>query len=158
MNKAVGTAAMLQEKLNHYWLTEPEDVIKLRKGGVLGAYYHPSTAIFYAESETREMVDYLWYMMKMVEQDKLSYGDGKVAICTMVDLKQDKWIRWYGMEVIPPIMKQAVLGMQSAENKAEFLAILEILQIFIGKINFWLDRVIPWMTIASVMDWELEGK
>ncbi len=158
MSKATATAAMLQEKLNHYWLTEPEDVVKLRKGGVLGAYYHPSTAVLYAESETREMVDYLWYMLKIIEQDKLDYCAGKVAVCTMVDLKQDKWIRWYGMEALPPIMKEAVLGMQSAESKAEFLAILEILQILIGKINFWLDRVIPWMTVASVLDWTLEGK
>lgn len=55
-------------------------------------------------------------------------------------------------------MKEAVLGMQSAETKEEFLAILETLQIFIGKFNFWLDRAIPWMTLASVFDWTLQGK
>ena len=158
MSKAVAVAKMLKEKLDQCWLTEPEDVTKLRKGGVQGAYKHISCAILYSEGETREMVDYLWYIMKLVEQNKLDLSAGKVAVCTMVDLKQDKWTRWYGMEKLPPIMKEAVLGMQSAETKQEFLDIVEILQILIGKINFWLDRTIPWMTVSSVVDWTLEGK
>lgn len=158
MGKAAEAAKMLGDELKEYWLNEPEDVRKLKNGGVQGAYYHISTAILYAESETREMVDYLWYMMKLTEQGKLDLASAKTAVCTMVDLKQDKWTRWYKLEKVPAVMKEAVIGMQSAEIKEEFLAILETLQIFIGKFNFWLDSTIPWMTLSSVFDWTLQGK
>jgi hypothetical protein len=148
----------VKEKLEEYWLTEPPDVRKLKAGGVQGAYYHISTAIIYSESETREMVDYLWYVKKLIEKDELDLNAAKATVCTFIDLKQDKWTRWYGFEDLPPIMKKVVLGLQSAETKGEFLDILETFQIFIGKFNFWLDNLIPWMTVASVVDWMLEDK
>lgn len=158
MSKATEVAGMLDAKLKEYWLNEPEDVTMLRAGGVQGAYRHISTAVVYCESETREMVDYLWYMMNLVKQDKIDLNAAKTVVCTMIDAKQDKWTRWYGLKKFPPVLKESVLGMQSAKSKEEFYAILEVLQILVGKFNFWLDRVIPWMTIASVFDWTLQDK
>ena len=91
-------------------------------------------------------------------QNWFGFSSFKNVVCTMVDLKQDKWTRWYALKKFPPILKESVLGMQCSETKEEFYAILEVLQILIGKFNFWIDRVIPWMTISSVFDWTLQGK
>jgi len=152
------TVEMLQKAIQDNWLLEPEDVKKLKMGGVQGAYRHISTAILYAESETREAVDYLWYIKGLLEQDKIDLNSAKVITCRILDLKQDKWIRWYGLEKVPAIIKHSILGLEKAESKEEFLSILALLQIFIGKINFWLDSAIPWLSIASVFDHILTSK
>lgn len=146
---------MLEKAIQDNWLSEPEDVKKLRMGGVQGAYRHISTAIFYAESETREMVDYLWHIKGLLEQDKIDLNSAKVITCKILDLKQDKWIHWYRFEKVPAIIKHSILGLEKTELKEDFLCIIELLQIFIGKINFWLDSAIPWLSIASVFDFIL---
>lgn len=146
---------ILQNAIKDNWLSEPEDVKKLKLGSVKGAYEHISNAILYAESETREMVEYLWYIKIMTEKEEIGFNVAKVITSKILDSKQDKWIKWYNFEKVSVIIKKAVIGINETKSKDEFLSILEPLQIFIGKINFWLDSLVPWLSIASVFDYTL---
>lgn len=152
MNKSSIVAESLNRKIREIWLKEPEEVKQLRDGKVKGAFCQISPAILYAESETREMVDYLWYFKNLVASGEIDLGAAKAVVCKVLDLKQDKWRRWYKLEEVTSVIRETILGLEAAETREEFLSALEPLQIYIGKYNFWLDNCIPWMTICFTMD------
>ena len=143
---------ILKEEIAEIWRKEPIDVRTMREGNVKGAYLNICSPILYAESETREMIDYLWNIKTLIEQDKIDLYSAKSLINKIMDFKLQKWLVWYHFRSITNIMKEVEKGIERSSNKEELLSVLSLFQIFIGKINFWLDSLIPWQNISSVFD------
>lgn len=146
----------LMEERDRIWSTEPEDVKKVKT--VRGAYYHSAPFLLYAESETRECVDYLWYLRTIVRDPKQSFEHLKPALAGILELKADKWIRWYKMEKTPALMRQAAAAIQDLQSKEEMVELLNGLLQYMNRLNFWFDTNIPWLAISSVYDWVMEGR
>lgn len=159
MNKDIQRVTeLLERKFRENWLTEPEDVKRLRIGQVQGTYRQIAGPIIYAESETREMVDYLWLLIGLVKEDKCDINSAKNTITCFLEYKLDKWSAWYKIEEIAVLFKEVILAMEKSTNKEEILSLLTPLQMFIGKVNFWLDASIPWDSLSAVFGISLSDK
>jgi len=154
--KISATVKSLVEERDRIWMTEPEDAKKIKS--IQGAYYQFAPFLLYAESETRECVDYLWNFRNLVRDPKQNVENLKPVLERMLEFKADKWIRWYKMEKIPALMRQAASAVHDVQNREEMLALVDGLLHYIGRFNFWLDSNIPWLAISSVYDWVNQGK
>lgn len=159
MNKDVKRVSeLLEKKFRENWLKEPEDVKRLRIGQVQGTYRQIASPIIYAESETREMVDYLWLLIDLIKEDKCDINSAKNTITCFLEYKLNKWSAWYKTEEITVLFKEVILAMEKSSNKEEILSLLIPLQMFIGKVNFWLDASIPWLSLSAVFEISLLDK
>lgn len=146
----------LEDERDRIWSSEPEDLKKLKT--VQGAYYHSAPIKLYAESETRECVDYLWYFRLLTRDSKQNFEHLKPVLAGMLEFKADKWIRYYKLERTPTLMRQAAAAVQDLQSREEMVELLDALLQYINRFNFWLDSTIPWLTISSVFDWVAEGR
>ncbi len=143
---------ILENAIHENWLYEPQDVKKMRIGKLRGVYNNLCSPILYAESETREMVDYLWNIKCLTEESEIDLESAKKITCKILDFKLKKWVIWYNFEIISELIKKAILGLKKSITKEEFISVLNPLSILIGKYNFWLDSLIPWQNISSIFD------
>lgn len=146
----------LEEERDRMWSSEPDDLKKLKT--IKGAYYQYSPNKLYAESETRECVDYLWNLRTLVRDPKQNFEHLKPVLSGMLEFKADKWIRWYKLEKTPALMRQAAGAVQDLQSREEMVELLNWLLQYMNRFNFWLDTTIPWLAISSVHDWVTEGK
>jgi hypothetical protein len=152
------TAAVrtLTEERDRIWMTEPEDVKKIKS--IQGAYYQYAPFLHHAESETREAVDYLWYMRTLARDPRLDIQNLKPVLSAMLEGKADKWIRWYKMEKTPVLMRLAISALADVQSREEMVALIDGVSHYVGRFNFWLDSNIPWTAVSSVYDWINYGK
>jgi len=144
----------LRDETKVVWSSEPRDVKKIREK-VLGAFRHTGPVVLYAESETREIVDYLWHLKAAAHEGSVPPQHLKVLVCRILDSKADKWRRWYKMEEIPQLMEEVSRGLRNVEKGEDLVELIEAFLLYIGRVNFWLDSAIPWLSISSVFDWDI---
>jgi len=150
--EVIRVTELLEKKFKENWYKEPEDVKRLRTGQVQGAYRQICGPILYAESETREMTDYLWLLIGSIKEDKCDINSAKNIITCFLEYKLKKWSAWYKIEEIKILFKEVILAIEKSTNKEEILSLLTPLQMFIGKVNFWLDTSIPWLSLSAVFE------
>src|SRR3990172_1566634 len=112
----------LEEERDQMWLSEPEDLKKIKT--VKGAYYQFAPIKLYAESETRECADYLWHLRVLARDPKQNFEHLKPVLAGILEYKADKWIRWYKMEKTPGLMRQAAAAVQDLQNREEMIELL----------------------------------
>ena len=98
------------------------------------------------------MVDYLWLLRGLVKEDKCDVNSAKNTITCFLEYKLKKWSAWYKIEEIKVLFKEVILAMEKSTNKEEILSLLTPLHMFIGKVNFWLDASIPWLSLSTVFE------
>lgn len=144
----------LKEETKKVWSSEPQDMKKMKEK-VVGAFEHTGPVLLYAESETREIIEYLWNLKAMALQESIPIEYLRVLVCQILDSKADKWRRWYKMKEIPELMDRVSLAFRNVEKGKDFVELIEAFLLYIGRINFWLDSTIPWLSISSVFDWAM---
>lgn len=151
-------AELLESKYREIWFKEPEDVKRLGTGQIQGAYRQTCGPILYAESETREMADYLWDLMTVIKEGRCEIDSAKNTITEILEHKLKKWSSWYKVEDIKILFKEVILAINKAESKEDLLSLLTPLQMYVGKFNFWLDAYIPWLSLSAVFENSLFDK
>ncbi len=144
----------LKEETKAIWSSEPQDIKKMKEE-VVGAFEHTGPVFLYAESETREIIEYLWNLKALAVRQSIPTEYLKTLVCNILDSKADKWRRWYKMDEIPELMDRVSLAFRNVEKEKDFVELTEAFLLYIGRINFWLDSTIPWLSISSVFDWTM---
>jgi len=148
----------LQDAIRAVWQCEPDDVRRLREQ-VVGAYRHSAPAILYAESETREIIDYLWTLRRLMKSSEVPLASLSKVILALLELKADKWGRWYKLQDVPRVLRRVADALRNFDGtEGDCLELIDLLLLYIGKFNFWLDGNIPWLAVSTVFDYELHGR
>jgi len=148
----------LQDAIRALWQGEPDDVRRLREE-VVGAYRHSAPVILYAESETREFIDYLWTLRRLMKSPEVSLASVSTIVSTLLELKADKWDRWYKLKDVPRALRGVAEALRSFEGtEEEYIELIDLLLLYIGKFNFWLDANIPWLAVSTAFDYQLHGR
>jgi hypothetical protein len=144
------TVEMLDGEFQSIWELEPLEVQTLKK--ITGAFNTTGPVLLFVESETRELMDYLWIVQVMMKEGKISDEVGKVMFQEMLRFKGMKWINWYRLHHTAKLMQDAAEALGGARNRDEIMKVVESLTRYLNKWNFWLEQTIPWANIAFVYD------
>jgi len=139
------------------WMSPHDEVEKIKNQlGTMGVY---ATTLLYAESESRELVDYLFILRQAATKGPDKVSDGLKALTKdMLEFKADKWVRWYKIEKTPNLLREVASAVEVVDTKEEYLKLISATWQYINKWNYWLDLQVPWHAITTVCDWVVLGK
>jgi hypothetical protein len=131
----------------HFFTSPPQEVKRLgRRTGSL----QPAGGVLYSEGDTRNFHEILFVMYRMIEtQKRLSKGLQN----TVMELFRYYAVRfrgWYGLDDLASQIEKSLGEMNFARRK-ECLEIIESLMTYVGRVNFWIDLLIPWYDLNEHM-------
>jgi hypothetical protein len=144
------TTRELDNEFKKVWESEPEEIRTLKK--MTGAFGATGPLLLYVESETRELVEYLWIVKTMMKEGRASHDAGKSMFQEILRFKARKFINWYRMHHTAKLMQYAADSLDNATSQDDILNVIDALSRYLSKWNFRLDHTIPWAAIAFVYD------
>lgn len=142
--------AVLDEEFKRIWESEPKEVQILKK--MVGAFDLTGPLLLYVESETRELMDYLWIVQTMMREGRLSEEVGKKMFQEILRFKAGKFINWYRIHHTAKLMQDSADALEAARSRDETLKLVDALSRYMNKWNYWVDYSIPWADIGFVYD------
>ena len=136
--------------------TEPDEVRKLLK--TMGSYEQNCTLMLYAESETRQLVDFLYCLRDAAKKEEVTLESIKAITNVVLEFYAEKFDGWYHMTYTVRLFRDAVSAVGQMVDKAEYNALLEELLLYVGKLNLWIEVKIPWYEIIGTYEWIVHGK
>ena len=129
------------------WNNRPEDIEALTKR--TGAKNQRLTPLIYAESDTRALVKCLSYLREISMTEDLDLNTLKVITSIFLQNDQSRAIRYYQMEGYAQFLEKSRAAVNEANSILEYRQVIEEVLIYAGRLNFWIDREIPWASLAS---------
>jgi hypothetical protein len=129
------------------WNNRPEDIEALKKR--TGAKNQRLTPLIYAESDTRALVKCLSYLREISMTEDLDLNTLKIITSIFLQNDQSRAIRYYRMEGYAQFLEKSRAAVNEANSILEYRQVIEEALIYSGRINFWIDREIPWASLAS---------
>jgi hypothetical protein len=146
----------IKKERKKIWLVEPNEVKKLLE--TTGTFGQTCTVVLYIESETRQMVDFLYCLREAAKQEDVTLDSLRTITRTWLDLTAAKAEGWYHLSDTLRIIKEAASALDRITTKDYYNALLEELLLYIGRLNFWIEMRIPWYEIIGTFEWIVHGK
>jgi hypothetical protein len=155
--KVVKAKDQLKKEFEAIWLSEPQEVKDLKEK-VLGPFLNHGSILLYVTRDTGEFTIYLHTLRTMALAGEVDIKSLASVTAKIVETRGDTWRRYYAMKHTCAVMQETALALRSAENKEELADLIQSLNLYITRFYYWLDETIPWASICTLIDWELEGK
>ncbi len=148
--KVVGA---LEAELEKIWSSEPDEVLRLKQDPqLLGAFNQRGSTLLYPNFETGEMQLLLFNFKLMAKSEEVSAGELGMILAKCIAAKANQWRRYYGMRETPSLIEEAALTMETLTEKAELVAVIDALNLYVGRLSFWFDAAIPWADVCAAID------
>lgn len=130
------------------WDKVPEEIyrIKKRKG-----FMQPAGSIMYAESETRKLQEILWVFKNLLKEKQITLESLKYSLKAILEHFSIRIGGWCGLTDTSTLLKNASELIRKLETNEELSNILDELMLYSGRINMWVDLLIPWNDLNKQM-------
>ena len=134
------------------WTKPPSEIRGLlkRKGTL-----QPAGHILCVESETRILHDILWTLYQAVLKNSDALTWTKPATVELLTHFSKRMWGWYQLEEASKYIASARDLAGNANTAAEYLAVMEEVMLYVGRVNMWVDLLIPWYDVNRVMKQKL---
>jgi len=146
----------IRKERKRIWLIEPDEVKRLLK--TTGTFDQTCTVVLYAESETRQMADFLYCLRDAAKREAVMLDSLRATTRNLLDLMAAKWEGSYHLSDTLRVIKEAAFALDKKMNKDDYNALVEELLLYIGRLNFWIEVHIPWYEIIGTFEWVVHGK
>jgi hypothetical protein len=144
-------AGLVKKARKRIWEKEPSEVRNLLK--VVGTYDQNCMVVLYAESETRQLVDFFHCLRGTVNRDEADLDSAMAILRSVLDLSSAKFDSWYHLNDTASLFREVASPFRKIRDKNECNVVLEELLLYIGRLNFWIDVRIPWYAIIGLYEW-----
>lgn len=111
----------------------------------------PAGHILCVESETRILHDILWTLYQPVLKNPDALKWARPAAMELLTHFSKRMLGWYQLEEISKCMASARDLISIASKAADYLAVMEETMLYVGRVNMWVDLLIPWYDINRVV-------
>lgn len=126
------------------WNKIPEEIRMMKKSfGIM----RPGGIILYAESDTRVLHEFSSVILEEISKEKKDFKLFKKILIEFLSFFYNKTLGWYELKETARIIKKYHTFFMRCEKKENFINTLKSFVLFIGRINMWLDTLIPWNDI-----------
>jgi len=146
---------LVRESRKRIWNTEPHEVKKLLK---IRSYGQNCMVVLYAESETRQLVDFLYCLKVATKREKVELESIKEITKVLLEFYASKFNGWYQMSDTANLFKEIISAIDEITDKVNFNMLLEELLLYVGRLNFWIEVKIPWYAIIGIYEWVVHKK
>lgn len=136
--------AVLHSYEEDIWLQIPEELSALcHREGIM----RPGGPILYAEADSRLFHEFLSVLRKRIAQ--ASYDPRYTIVLLRESLQYfcHKMLGWYQLERTAAVVQRYSDRLNLTMPTSELVPLLDALSLFVGRLNMWLDSLIPWNEI-----------
>ena len=146
-NKAFGIYN-IQNARKAIWVRTPEEIrrIKKRKG-----LMQPGGSIVYAESETRKLQEILWVFKNLLKEKQITIDNLKNSLKALLEHFSIRIGGLCGLTDTSTLLKNASELISRLDTSGELNNILDELMLYSGRVNMWIDLLIPWNDLNEQM-------
>jgi hypothetical protein len=128
----------------------PEDVKSLRtRTGAFG--YHAAPTIL-AMEESRAVADELWYLRELCKKDSVELKCLQEITKVIFELRSLRFENWYRMKFTAKLLRDSSKALAETANKIECKDLLEQLMLYTGRLNIWIETMVPWDAISKAFE------
>lgn len=129
------------------WYSMPSEISRLtsKRGFLL-----PAAAIIYSEGETRNLHELLWILHCAAHERRISLSSLKDFTSALLSHYHKKLDGWYDLKNLAAALKKSQDIMNHIKNREEYLSVLKELMLYVGRINMWIDLLIPWHEVNKI--------
>lgn len=145
---AMVETATIRISREQIWMKPSSEIrgIAKRKGTL-----QPAGHILCVESETRILHDMLWTFYQPVLRDSNALTWARPATVELLSHFSKRMSGWYQLEEISKGLTSARDLISSANTAADYLAVMEETMLYVGRVNMWVDLLVPWYDINRVV-------
>lgn len=130
------------------WEKVPDEIhrIKKRKG-----LMQPAGSIVYAESETRKLQEILWVFKNLLKEKQITIDNLKNSLKAILEHFSERIGGWCGLTDTSTLLKNTSELISKLDTNEELNNILDELMLYSGRVNIWIDLLIPWNDLNEQM-------
>jgi cucumopine synthase-like protein len=129
------------------WLSQPADIarLKVRKG----ARNQGASAVLYAAMKLGPLVTFLNHMRGVAREGGVDLEAMKAITEPLLDFYADTYGGFYRMTDNAEIVCMAKVALPDVKTLAEYAELTGELSSYIGRMDYWVDLLIPWANLAK---------
>ena len=124
------------------------------KAAIVFMLTRPAGPVIYAEGETRTLHELLFACYDAGVRNEVSLSCVKKFTRILLQFYGGKLKKWYGLVDIATLLEKIESNLDNVEQMEDFLNLIKELLLFVGRINMWLDLLIPWEDLNKVFKLE----
>ncbi len=132
------------------WLDEPADIARLKK--VKGARNQGASAVLYAAMKLGQLVVFLNHLREVARKGGVDLGTMKAIADPMLEFYAATYGGFYQMTDTAAMVRKAKAALSDVKTLDEFVALTGELSLYIGRMDYWVDLLIPWAEFGEVYE------
>lgn len=143
--QAVPVAKPLHTLLHQFeydiWEKLPDEILELiERPGIM----RPVGPLLHAEADTHLFHEYLATSIRVLPADNEALKQFNMIFAHHLCDFHEKMASWYLLPQTAGVIKSYIEQLSQAGGRQSFTTLLENLMLFVGRLNYWLDALIPW--------------
>ena len=130
------------------WEKVPEEIDRMKKRKGL---MQPAGSIVYAESETRKLQEILWVFKNLLKEKQITIDNLKNSLKAFLEHFSVRIGGWCGLKDTSTQLKNTSELISKLETSEELNNVLDELMLYSGRLNMWIDLLIPWDDLNEQM-------
>ena len=133
------------------WLDEPADInrLEVRRKGPRNQGASP---LLYADMKLWELVVFLNHLRGFAREGKVDLETMKVITEGVLESFAKQYGNWFEITDTAEVVRQAKGALQAVKTLEEYAALVEELALYVGRVEYWVDLLIPWAKFGEVFE------
>ena len=132
------------------WLDEPADITRLRTRK--GARNQGASAVIYAAMKLGQLVTFLNHLREVARKDGVDLETMKAVAAPLLEFYANTYGGFYQMTDTATVVRLAKAALQDVKSLEEYVALTGELSLYIGRMDYWVDLLIPWAKFGEVYE------
>jgi hypothetical protein len=130
------------------WQTVPSEILHLgKKAGIM----RPAGPVIYAEMDSHVFHEYLSAMNEQISTGVTDFSTFKEHLINFLDNFYKKMNGWYQLKQTAEVIESYHQRLKETNKMEHIKMLIENLILFVGRINLWIDALIPWNEFNEYM-------
>ena len=132
------------------WQNEPADIARLRTRK--GARNQGASALIYAAMKLGQLVVFLNHLREVARKGGVDLGTMMRITEPLLEFYASQYGGFYQMSDTAAIVRQARTALREAGTLEEYMVLTGELSLYIGRMDYWVDLVIPWAKFGEAYE------
>lgn len=137
----------IQERTQAIWLTEPDDLVRLRNGVIdsgAGSYGEVFTTLLFAQSEVRGLAYYATTAILNLAQDPSFTLDQLKKMARAHFSYRAGFLNYVGLHELGDLYQLYFAVLDGLPNRDAFVRLTQAIKSYGARMHLWTEHVFPW--------------
>ena len=132
------------------WLNEPADIARLKARK--GARNQGASAVLYGAMKLGQLVTFLNHLRGVARKGGVDLVTMTAITGPLLDFYADTYGGFYQMTDTAEVVRLAKAALQEVKTLDEYVVLTGQLSLYIGRMDYWVDQLIPWAKFGDVYE------